>query len=703
MNNPISRLFRNLSQDEEVLANGTLSDKKDVENPTVPFQSVRHLHYKSAPDKLKRNVDFFRPEYDLPTIANAVQLDGLLQRAVNIFVEQILKNGYEFTSKNDRLQTHVTRRMKEIQNMTGKAFYDIMQEVARQLVTYGNAFIIKVRSGTKSKIGKNYRLYGKNMKPIVGLFVADATTMEVGLNNRGQVENYRHRIQGSAYHGYGGRQDVGYPYSHFPSARFVYFDERDVIHLTYNKIPGTLTGMSPILPILDDVRALRKLEEEMEILGFQYSIPLYLYKVGTKEQPPAPNEINEVSATVNNMPAYGMLVVPGHHNIEVPTNNNTPVDLISFIKHFKSRIYAGLGVSPIAMGEAETSNRNTAESLDVSMQAITKRYQGIIKSKLEQELIREVMMDGNFNPELPTMAMAFNFPEIDLEAQLKKENNILQKWQNSMITREEARLELDMERGINDKDTFVHLVEIPKILAEGGIQVEVAEIGAKASLQKAKQSASASKAKASTNAKKRATSTANRPRNQHGTSTGRPKIVKNYLEDAIEFSNSLVANLFEDGEATRLNSNTYGARLSDSVAEAFRNQVYLEAKSYAEAFGIKLDDGIDQDVVMSVAREAAIVLQVKVKNLAQHLDDEIKVSIFKSEMERFINVQKDKARNLAKILLFKGTGYVTILLNADECDIHSISNLPVKDISYSRIPPMRYGCNCEVDEEIFYG
>ena len=40
-------------------------------------------------------------------------MDGLLQRSVSIFVEQILKSGYEFVSKDDSIQEHIDIRIRE--------------------------------------------------------------------------------------------------------------------------------------------------------------------------------------------------------------------------------------------------------------------------------------------------------------------------------------------------------------------------------------------------------------------------------------------------------------------------------------------------------------------------------------------------------------------------------------------------------------
>jgi len=1009
----LASAFGKLEDSEVVLANGSIIDKRDVEDPTEKFHSMKPRQIVRN-YRILNNIAFYAPEYDLPTIANAVQLDGLLQRSVNIFVEQILKNGYEITSKNDRLLRHINRRMKEIQQGTGISFYETMNNIGRQLVTYGNCFLIKVRSNAKSRYGNQYRLYGKNHNPIVGLFVADATTMSVGINKEGHVSNYRQNVKG----------------------RVRYWDERDVIHITYNKIPGTLTGMSSIVPVLDDVRALRKLEEEVEILGFQYSIPLYLYKVGTKDQPPAVNEIESVSATVNNMPSYGMLVVPGHHDITVPTNNNTPVDILAFVNHFKRRIYSGLGVSPIAMGEVEcydedtltltesgwkryteidkdvdkiatynpetkgleyhipnlehirdytgkmihftgkhvdikvtpnhemwimirhsgerkkvfahelldgkypefcfidkieecseslinntvcldskniseidlmylagwyvsegcldiynaskgryrtiisqkepkaaeirnildrldlsyserlnkktsvidfriygkemyyfmldnfghgsankflsdrfrlvttdkakvlvqtmmngdgswgkdntgiyytssdklrddfmhlaltagyqtkalgsyigsypgsslpvhrisitdsdkdyriltpdhveevdyigkvycynvpnhlfitmrngriaiqgnTSNRNTSEVLDASMQTITKRYQQIIKNKIELELFRELLLDGGLNPS--DTFVEFNFPEIDLEQQIKKENMILQKWQNNMISRTEARLEMDYERAVQDADTFLRLVEIPKIEAEGENQKDIAKISAQAA--KVRANSAASKTTSSTNKKMRATTSANMPSNQHGTSSSRPKIKRDSIQEIYgELTDSLHNLLLSDGYQSTINKDKAANKIMGLVGPKLRKLISHKLTEIKDFYHLPVDE-IDRSALDDYINDVRIILTDKVGRHISQINDDIKVGLFVDEIKDFLDTQEVKVDNFAKVLLYKSLGYKTILVDAGSCSRHTSINISSNDLSYLKIPPFRYGCSCSIDEKSFY-
>lgn len=656
------------------LATGDLKDKRDVEDPTGKFCNPRIISRQERYSKLRKNVSFSRPEYDLPTIANAVQMDGILQRAVSLFTEQILKNGYDCVSKDDKAQRHLNKRLREVQGLTGVPFYETMNQIARQLVTYGNAFVIKVRSTTKSRYGKSYRLYNRTFDPIVGLFVADATTMEIGINDREQVVNYKQRIHGNEY----------------------IWDEREVIHIAYNKIPGTLTGMSSIIPILDDVRALRKLEEEIEILGFQYSIPLYLYKVGNKDMQPGPGEIDSVRDTVNNMPAYGMLVVPGHHDIVVPNNDNTPIDLISFVNHFKTRIFAGLGVSPVAMAEVSTSNRNTSEVMDISMQTITKRYQQLIKHRLEMDLFREILLDGKFD--VVNTDIEFHFPEIDLEAQIKKETNIIQKWQNDLITRTEARMELDMESSLSDEDTFLHLIEIPKIQAQGDIQVETAQIGAKASLQRAKSSGASS----SSTKKKKTTDTKVRPANQHGKSSGRPKYVRDelsyVLEDADKRSDLL---LRDNGYRSNLNRKKFLDKLVSSTRSAVDSKLQRKVRELCDFHHVTLDDSTE-NISDSFVNVIELILEDKIKRLSPNLDSDIKIDRFNQDIKDFVGHVDDKIDNLSRLLVYKSLGFSTILVNADTCECHTTATLPINDLTFTKIPPFKANCKCNVSEKRIY-
>jgi hypothetical protein len=367
---------------------------------------------------------------------------------------------------------------------------------------------------------------------------------------------------------------------------------------------------------------------------------------------------------------------------------------MSFISHFKGRIYAGIGVSPVAMGESASSNRNTAEVLDLSMQTITKRYQQIIKHSLEMNLIREFALDGGFDPVKDELM--FSFPEIDLENQIKKENNIIQKWQNNLVTRTEARIELDYEKGLDEADTYLEKVTIPEIEAKNAGSIQIASIGAAA------KAATPAGSKSPTTAQKKTTATANRPSNQHGTSTGRPKFKKDFVSKVIEDSSTSLLNaLSNEGYNSNLNISTVADKISDNAQLRLKDQILSNIKETIEFYHLDVDQ-IDTTALNTYVDDVSYILREKVIRVGRKANDEIKIGIVTDDVKKFLDLQKAKAENLAKMLIYKSLGFKTILIDAEECLSHVTANISTNDLSYARIPPFRYNCKCAVSEESFY-
>jgi len=639
-------------------------DIKKTSDPTQKFQKPYHLR-RHEPDKVPMNTIFYESEYDLHTIANARQLDGIINRAISVFKEQILKNGFEYVSKNDKAQQHIRRRLREIELFTNIKHTEIMASIADQLVTYGNAYIIKVRKDI-SNYGKRYKLFNKVVKPIVGIFVAEATTMSIGIDPEEQVRKYKQSIHGIDR----------------------YFNIEDVIHYTYNKLPGTLTGVSSINQVLDDVRALRKLEEEIEILGFQYAIPLYLYKVGTDSHPAAPGEVETVSNVVNNAPTYGLMVVPHTHDMKAVTSEGDSVDVMKFVQHFKSRIYAGLGVSPIAMSEVSTSNRNTSEIADIQMQTTTKSYQQIISNKNEQELIDEIIRDGGMDP--LDINSELRFGEIDLEAQIKKENHILEKYQGNLISFEEARLESDRELVVDEKNMYLNKVQIPLLEAE-------AKAKASANPNQAS-SSSTSKAQKTLKASQNRVSNKNRPTNQHGKSLGRPKIKKDGFEDVAAYSTKIGKLLFTDGgNSSALNRDKYLIRLLPKIKDEITNFTQYTINSYRKYYH---NDSIgDDSIIEEIYNFVAVKIKDKVRTMGNIKGDfaDTKINYSLEWIEDVIDM-RDKIENAIKILTLKSKGFPSISYHSSNCDIHSDLEVHESVINMNNVPPLSYNCECTVED-----
>lgn len=633
-----NKITENIKTNESVVdINGKIIDSA-ISDPTLKYNTFNIRSTSVRNQMLPNEIRFMKSEYDLNTLSNAVSIDGILRRASNIYTEQILKNSYEIISKDDKMQNYVRKRMKEIQNLTGISNHDVMRNIAWQLVTFGNAYILKVR-GNKSQFAKSYKIGNKKLNPINGLFVLDAPSIEVGLDQDDQIVKYKQLIRGV----------------------YRYWDADDIIHLSYNKTPGTLTGFSNFLTILDDVRALRKLEEEVEILGFQYAVPLWLYKVGNKDIPASPGEVDQVTSTINNMPTYGVLVVPGHHTMESVSNNQTPVQVLEFIDHFKHRIYAGLGISPIAMGDASSSNRNTAQSLDLSMQTITISYQNIIKNGLEMQLFRELAYDGGFN--LIDEDILMNFPEIDIEAQIKKQNHLMGLYQGNIISLTEARLGMNYDANIDEKDFFINNITIP-----------TAEVHSTSNMNN----------DVSKTANEKMVINKNKPVNQHGSST-RPKIKKDSLMNEIDRLNIIL----EDGINTMI-MDSYYEKLTNSIEKELYDFFIYTINELINDLG---QDSISIDFE-SIYKDIIDIFKISLKDKINRMEKSPSISLVISDIKDYIDMIFDKSYS-ACLILVSNKFDKNIVLNNNLCDIHIQDELV--DSNFYNLPPFKHGCNCYLE------
>ena len=381
------------------------------------------------------------------------------------------------------------------------------------------------------------------------------------------------------------------------------------------------------------------------------------------------------------MPSYGMLVVPGHHDITIPSNSSNVMDIIKYVEYFKSRIFGGLGVSPVAMAQTDSSNRNTSQVADMAMQTITKSYQQIIKNKFELDLFRELLLDGGYQD--IDDEIEFKFPEIDVETQIKQENHIVSKWQNNLITRSEARNEMDYENTIADEDTFLRLVDIPKIEAQHQGQMEIAQLNADKAVQVA---AMKPKPTGTSSSTKRAKSTSNKvaPANQHG-KAARPKYVKNSNE-----------NIFSG--LTIFNKDSFSNTLNYSIHQMLKETLDFEVKKLCDFYHKDTFD-YNKEIMDKYFGGLSIIIEDKVSRATKYLDNVEKLDIIGAQVKQYINDQENKIHNLAKILMFKSLDIETILITSANCDEHADTTFDISLMDYSKIPPFGYKCKCEINEE----
>jgi hypothetical protein len=419
-----------------VIANPTSSSK------VIPDAKARLLVY----GKVTRpggSGDWNDPEFDFKLIAMCLSTESIFRRTVDKYVELIWRNGYKLVSKDTKALEYIRHRIKQISISTRTPFDTFLKDIAQQLVTYSNCFIERVRSSsTKIVVG------GATKLPAIGFYVIDATSMKVAKNQHGRVIRYRQEVE-----------------TQEETPEWV---AEDIVHIVRCREPGLTFGTPMVAPVIDDMRALRRMEENVEMLVFNYAMPLYQYKVGDLDHPADDIAIRQAEYTLRDKPADGLLVTPYYHQVSAVGAEGRAIRMEGYLDYFRDRIFSGLGTSAVALGLGGGSNRSTSEVLERSMHGTVKDIQDTIKLYIQDYIFDDLLLDGGFSIDNEENRVQMFFPEIDIDTKIKLENHSLNMYHGNMLGLTESREIFGKDPMSEEQylDTYLFNVDLPKTIAQ---------------------------------------------------------------------------------------------------------------------------------------------------------------------------------------------------------------------------------------------
>lgn len=420
------------------------ASKGNVKNDPDKFKIKRAglVFSKSAGTSHTRN--FEEPDFDLAEIDAAYNTDSYIRQALDKYTDLIFSAGWAFSGRNQNALDYIKMRMQAIAEATQNPLEQFLLEIAEDLVKYSNVFIIKARAANNYQYPAGLTVTGiGKLKPVAGYFVLAPTTISVARDNTGLIQGYKQKVTGAE----------------------IEIKPADMIHFHWKRERGQIFGNPFLFSVLDDVKILRQVEEDVIKLIYRHLFPLIVYKVGTDKPgyEATQDEIDEVTETINNMPLDSALVIPERHNIDIVAIDEAVMDVNDYLKYFRSRVFTGLGVSDTIMGISNTSNRATADNLTQQMNDRIKAIQKTFSQFFEHYVINELLMEGGFDP-ISNIddQVYFEFNEIDLESKTKVENQIIQKWLNNLITFEEARQELSYEAALDESRLYANVIAAQK-------------------------------------------------------------------------------------------------------------------------------------------------------------------------------------------------------------------------------------------------
>lgn len=369
---------------------------------------------------------FVDPVYDLSEISRVLDIEPYIAQSVRKQREQILKEGYKLTGDDPEMVAYVKERLFEIALLTDIPTEQWLRELTNNLITFHNSFLVLRRDANRST-GSKIRYFGKELEPIAGIFVGDPTSMQVKVDKYGSVKKWSQKLI----------TDAGSP------AEKEFMPE-DVIHIAMDRKPGYTFGTPYILPVLDDIRALRKLEELAITVISKEAFPLIHYKVGTPEAPAmlyedgSGSEVDDALNAVASLPAHGYIVTSQRHEINLISKQGSIIDMAPYIQYFESRVMAGLRLSPLDLGRGATANKGTATNINQNLQDSAKDYQTALSDMLTYKLILPLLLEGGFDVTVDNL-VRLSFETINKEEERAHQNHGLQMYMGNGISLNEFR------------------------------------------------------------------------------------------------------------------------------------------------------------------------------------------------------------------------------------------------------------------------
>jgi hypothetical protein len=388
---------------------------------------------------------------DLYKIQKAYDVDSFARQGVDKYVELCTKHGWYLDCETPEPREYLLNRFQVMGILSDKSFAILVDELVHDFIKYGNAFWVKKRQFVQYP-GLPEKGVGGKVMPVAGYFRADPKLMTPYWSKDGS------RMLGWQFTPRGNKKTFGKP---------IVFPRQDVIHFGFNVPAGEVWGSPALVPVLDDIKEYRLCEEYVLKLLYKHLNPILHHVVpdnsgmgiGRQEDLDAANASHQIIAP------DGFIVTPPGHDLKYVGAESHSLRGEGYMNLIKARVYAGLGVNQLVMGEGETTTTGSADVMTANMHNRAKLYQRQLGEMLTHHVLFELLMEGGFDPLSKLDLTRWIWNDIETEARLAKENQIIQLFHGNLIDEDEARRGLGHKPFTDEQfeKTYSRRVTIPEL------------------------------------------------------------------------------------------------------------------------------------------------------------------------------------------------------------------------------------------------
>lgn len=375
-------------------------------------------------------------EYNLFEYGRILDTEALAAKAINRKIAVTFRNGWSIKSDNVKFLKRIKQRLKEIEFVTDTSFDTLLGQIVRTLYIHNNCYILITRS-TRSSTSK-----GNKKQPIAGLSVLPVETVDILLDPNGNILGYKQRV----------------------GAWKKEYTKDEVIHIAIDKRPGMILGTPPLEYVKDDIIALRKIEENVELLIDRSIFPLLHAKVGNESNPATilqdgTSEVDHIAWKLETIDKTGGLATNERVEIKAIGAESLALRVESYLNYFKSRVLIGLGVSAIDLGEGDSSGRTTGEVLSLNIVDTVEQYQKTVETffnRIFLEMLYDDKMIKNIYTVTEENEVYLDFHPSSQEKDIKTGSHYADLYGKGVVTVNEAREKIGKKALAKDqeKDMF---------------------------------------------------------------------------------------------------------------------------------------------------------------------------------------------------------------------------------------------------------
>lgn len=431
---------------------------KKVPGKSEPKQAIAKVAAQAPYTGTYHNLNgLMYPEYPLLEAFTLYDTEVYVKQAIARKLALVQKAGWEIisdTENNKQNITYVRNRLAAMEYVSGRSTSSFFTDILECLLLCSNCFLLKVRDVDGSGGIKNER--NGNKVPIAAYQIIPPHQLMPYLK-KGKIAWWRRFYE------------TGSPFDDI--------SVDDIVHLTWDVKPGHIFGTPRIVAVRDDIFALRRLEENIELLFINHLFPLFHVQVGTEKDPCyyGPNgesEISLVRHSIENMPKEGVFVTDERVSVDAVGAQGNALETKDFLEYWKKRIFCGLGVSSVDMGEADTANSSTADNISQNLKDLVKsdlkEFSDLVRMNIFKDLFLEAPYSLSVRAAVQNIELRFH--EIDLDSKIKYENHTVQLFLNNGLTEDEyrTRLQLDRMTAADQKKThyWLHIRDLAIVTAK---------------------------------------------------------------------------------------------------------------------------------------------------------------------------------------------------------------------------------------------